>query len=226
MAFKTIGLGLALTCGTFAVGSTLAPAQAFSLNGSLAIEGVADLGPKNTNPATTSITWASSTSNGKVGYADGDFSTLVGKSVTLQNLLLSLRAIPTPAGSNYDFSAVPKFIDFGNVTLKGITSNLYFDLNAGSLERLAKSNSVTINTPDDPGISGLFKFNGQTVAKGEISGNRTFYSGGSSGISTISLAAEEVPEPFTILGSVTALGMGVALKKKQIQKLKKGKVTA
>ncbi|WP_208821706.1 PEP-CTERM sorting domain-containing protein [Tolypothrix sp. PCC 7910] len=223
MAFKTIGLGLALTCGTFAVGSTLAPAQAFSLNGTVAVDGTANLGPTKTNPANTQIQW---TSSGTVRQATGDFSTLLGNNVTLQNLALSLRSTLTAAGSNYDFSAVPKFIDFGTVTLKGITSSLSFDLSAGSLQRIAKNNSVTINTPEDPGISGFFKFNGQTVARGELSGNRTFNSSGSSGVTTISLATEEVPEPFTILGSVTALGMGVALKKKQIQKLKKEKVTA
>ncbi len=225
MNFKSLGLGIALTCGTFAVGNTIAmsPAQAFNLNGTISVQGPAELGPTGNNPASTAITWLTSINQPKVNEATGDFSSLLNRLVTIQNL--PLNRIGSASNQNtYSFNAITSFIDFGSLTLNGETNNLTFDLDAGTLNRSAKANTVTVDTSNNfPfGISGVFKFGDDTVGIGELNGNRSF-GNGSSGTTTISLTAQPVPEPLTILGSATALGLGTVLKRKSSKKQNKEK---
>lgn len=227
MSFKSLGLGIALTCGTLAVGNTFSvlPAQAVSLRGTVAVSGGADLGPKGINPENTAIKWtAPQASNGSVVAATGDFASLYGNLVKLTDVALTKFEDISANRANYQFAALPNFIDFGTVTLKGTTANLSFNLDSGFIERITKTTTTNVGTVlSDPGITGFFEFGGKTIAKGEINGNQSFLGGTSSGVAGISLTAEEVPEPLTILGSITALTMGAALKKKQAQKQNKEK---
>lgn len=227
MNFKSLGLGIALTCGTLAVGNTLSvsPAQAFSLSGTVAVSGGADLGPKGINPENTAIKWTMpQVLNGSVVAATGDFASLYGNLVKLTDVALTKFDDLSPNIANYQFAAVPKLIDFGTVTIKGTTANLSFNLDSGFIQRITKKTTTNVDTIlDDPGITGFFEFGGTTIAKGEINGNQSFLGNSGSGVAGISLTAEEVPEPLTILGSITALTMGAALKKKQAQKQSKEK---
>jgi hypothetical protein len=225
MNFKSLGLGIALSCGTVALGNslTMSPVQAFSLNGTVSVQGPASLGPVGNNPGSTAISWLNSINQPKVNEATGDFAGLINRLVTIQDLPLT-RDGSASNQNTYRFGAVPNFINFGSFTINGETRNLSFNLNAGELVRSAKPNTVSVDTSNNfPfGISGAFLFGSETVAIGELNGNRSFGTG-SSGTTTISLTAQPVPEPLTILGSATALGIGAVLKKKSTKKQNKEK---
>ncbi|BAY06965.1 PEP-CTERM sorting domain-containing protein [Calothrix sp. NIES-2098] len=227
MNFKSIGLGITLTCGTLAVGNslTMSPVQAFSLSGTVSLYGRADLGTNTSNPLSTAITWLKQP---RVEEGTGDFFNLEDQPVTIKNLPLTLKAGEVAGNKNtYTFNAVTSFIDFGSYSLNGQTKKLTFDLDAGKLTRTIQTNGVEVGTVNNLpfGLSGKFLFGDETVATGSLSGNRSFLGSDSSGLTTISLTTQAVPEPLTILGSATALGFGTTLKKKYGKKQNKEKTT-
>ncbi|BAY99168.1 hypothetical protein NIES37_31470 [Tolypothrix tenuis PCC 7101] len=215
MAFKTIGLGLALTCGTFAVGSTLAPAQAAFIN----IVGTSNfLNGGQNSPATDTISF----SNGKVeSFGGALFSGLaLNSKVNVASVNLAnptnIQVDGAETKAKYTGTSSNPFLTF--LGDPGLTFQIN---NSFSVTRTRDTDFNTTSAKFN--FLGAFYKNGQFLSKGIVTPNEIT---GKSGSFSMTIESQDVPEPFTILGSVTALGMGVALKKKQIQKLKKEKVTA
>ncbi|MBD2201122.1 PEP-CTERM sorting domain-containing protein [Calothrix sp. FACHB-1219] len=216
MNFKTIGVGIALTCGTLAVGSTLAPAQAASINGILNISGSGLFvnGPQATPSATDTIKF-DPTDSRVTNSSTGTFAGYKGQNVLISDIALALNSFnPTATGSNakYSGTASNAFIKFSD----GLKFNIKnpFEVDKFSI------NDTAIGVIKD--FTGTFVKNGSALGKGVFTVNQFEQDGSFS----MTIKATNVPEPLTILGSVTALGMGVALKKKQVQNLAKKKVTA
>ncbi|MBD2339474.1 PEP-CTERM sorting domain-containing protein [Calothrix sp. FACHB-156] len=214
MAFKTIGLGLALTCGTFAVSNTInvSSAQAASL-GRVNIAGSANfVNGAEKNPAATD-TLKFGTDSRVTNSSNGMFAGYVGQNVTISDIALKLISF-TPLGNGsiatYSGQAQNPFIKFADGLIFNIDNP--FDV--------TKTSSGKFASGIMPRFTGSFVKGNSLLGEGLLTVNQIKSDG------SFSMTAEAVPEPFTILGSVTALGMGVALKKKQIQKLKKEKATA
>jgi hypothetical protein len=218
MNFKTIGIGIAVTCGTFAVGSTLgiSPAQAAFLN----IVGTSDFLNGNSNaPATDTIFFK----NSKVESFGGSlFSALtVGSKVNVSNVNLSNPTGVTTSGTEttakYTGNAVNpnSFLSF--LSDPGLTFKI------DNPFKVTRNRDSYFKTTDAKfNFTGAFYKNGTFLSKGIATGNEI---NGVPGSYSMTINAN-VPEPLTILGSITALGMGAALRKKQAQKLAKQKVTA
>ena len=127
--------------------------------------------------------------------------------------------------------AVTSFIQFGEQTLTTtdgeITANLSFDLDAGQAWQFDNDGGITFlqTGPFQPGFTGRFVFNGETLATGNLSANYN----SESRIYNIVITAlgvepvtqddpvdtegvpkttSEVPEPLTTLGTGLALGFG------------------
>ncbi|MBD2356821.1 PEP-CTERM sorting domain-containing protein [Tolypothrix sp. FACHB-123] len=220
MSFKTISMGVALTCGTLAVGSSLgvSPAQAAFVN----FTGTANFTNGNSNtPSSDKITFT----NSKVESAGGSlFAGLVNTGVTVAAVELTNRTNVVNGGSyysaNYKGKTTNPFVEFlSNPSLKFIIDE---DFTVTRIRTPANSTLGTLaSTAAFFNFKGAF-FNGNTyLSSGILTANKIQGTPGS-----YSLTIATVPEPLTILGSITALGMGVALKKKQVQNLAKKKVTA
>jgi len=229
MNFKSIGFGIALTCGTLAVGSTLAPAQAATIVGTANFSGLLSFANESlTNPTTETLQF---TNPGGVLSATGIFASstdvTIGSGDPYSLQLTKIANISTNSAS-YSItspvtpaSPISPFLTFNN----GI------EFQATSIGNIVRR---TINTSDGV-ITGVDAFsiignfyNGATaIGSGSLTAQQINSPGGTaSGSYSYSIQAQSVPEPFTILGSVTALGMGAALKKKQAQKQIQEKVTA
>lgn len=214
MAFKTIGLGLALTCGTFAVSNTInvSSAQAVSL-GRVNIAGSANfVNGAETNPAATD-TLRFLTDSKVTDSSNGMFAGYVGQNVTISDIalkLISFTSLENGSLATYSGQAKNPFIQFAD--------GLIFNIN--NPFKVTKISDDTFASGSMPRFTGSFVKGNTLLGSGLLTVNQIKSDG------SFSMTAEAVPEPFTILGSVTALGMGVALKKKQIQKLKKDKVRA
>ncbi|MDZ7958666.1 MAG: PEP-CTERM sorting domain-containing protein [Aulosira sp. DedQUE10] len=215
MAFKTIGLGIALTCGTFAVGSTLSPAQAAFIN----IVGTSNfLNGSQNSPTSDKITF----SNSKVESLGGSlFSALTegsGVNVSAVNLTnpTNIQVDGTETKAKYTGTSTNPFLTFLSDPGLSFQINNPFDVT-----RTRESDFTTTSAKFS--FLGAFYKGGQFLSKGIVTANEV---NGVPGSYSMTIKSQDVPEPFTILGSITALGMGVAMKKKQIQRLKKEKVTA
>ncbi|BAY61314.1 hypothetical protein NIES22_13790 [Calothrix brevissima NIES-22] len=235
MNFKTISIGLAATCSTLAVGSTfgVAPTQAATITGIVNITGNAvfkngnEYG-KDTPKAGETITFSEAKVNDKT--TTGSFTSYIGQSVTIPKILLSFISGSTKTGSFgetiHEYTSLASsfnpFITFSDGLKFEVKDP--FKIIKGSFNDPAKksvyagSNSFSGNFIDQNNNvigSGLFTLQQQKIKKNAPAGSFS-----------MTISAHDVPEPLTILGSVTALGMGVALKKKQVQNLAKNKVTA
>ncbi|BAY89616.1 MULTISPECIES: PEP-CTERM sorting domain-containing protein [unclassified Tolypothrix] len=215
MAFKTIGLGLALTCGTFAVSNTVnvSSAQAFSL-GRVNIAGSANfVNGAEKNPAATDTIKFDATDATVKKSSNGMFAGYIGQNVTISDIALKLISYTSSGDgsvANYSGQANNPFIQFADGLIFNISNPF----------EVTKTSSGTFAFGIMPKFTGSFVKDKTFLGNGLLTVNQIQSDG------SFSMTAEAVPEPFTILGSVTALGMGVVLKKKQIQKLKKEKVTA
>ncbi|MBD2193930.1 MULTISPECIES: PEP-CTERM sorting domain-containing protein [Calothrix] len=214
MNFKTISIGIAVTCSAFAVGSTfgVSPAQAAFLN----IVGTSDfLNGGQKSPTTDTIFFK----NSKVeSFGGALFSGLtLNSQVNVSSVKLTNPTNITTLGSrtiaDYTGTSSNPFITF--------TSDpaLSFKIN-NPFEATRTRNSARNTTRAGFDFLGAFYKNGKYVSTGVLTANEISGKPGSYSMTI------NVPEPLTILGSVTALGMGVALKKKQVQNLAKKKVTA
>jgi hypothetical protein len=227
MNFKTIGMGVALTCGSMAVGSafSVAPAQAATISGTVNITGNAIFKNgneynKNTPAPGESVKFSSAKVQND--STTGSFTSYIGQAVTIPQIFLTFIPGSTTTGLfgekihqyTADVSTFNPLITFSD-GLKFEVQNP-FKVIKGSFNDASKtvsagSNLFTgkfINQYDKVVGSGLFTINQQNK-------NGTF-----------SMTVSAVPEPLTILGSITALGMGAALRKKQAQKQAREKVTA
>ncbi|MFM2062105.1 MAG: hypothetical protein RLZZ507_1775 [Cyanobacteriota bacterium] len=209
--FKSQLLGIAAVLPVAAVVSFAGSAQAASLSGSLTINGNV---VRSDNGGVT-----------KLDFRDiddiettGDFSNFIfdftgtGPDATLPvaspNYINILDLYLTSTGFSPSVDPLVSFLDFGQRTLNGEVGFLTFDLNEPS--------SVSIGT-NFVGFdaTGVWQFNGQTIATGGISmsnsrGTQSY---------TISLdAVRAVPEPTTMLGlGLAAAGMTVARRRKLVK---------
>lgn len=232
MNFKTISIGLAATCGTLAVGSTLgvSSAQAASITGVVNITGNAVFTNGNeygkiTPKTGEEITFSEATVNDK--KTTGSFASYIGESVTIPKILLSFISGSTATG--FFGETIHQYTSLAsNFNLVEFNNGLRFEVEdplkivkgsfADKISVSAGSNLFSgkfIDQKNNVIGSGLFTLQQQKDEKGLPAGSFS-----------MTISAKDVPEPLTILGTVTALGMGVALKKKQVQNLAKKKVTA
>lgn len=193
--------------------STIAPAQALNLNGSVSLSGNAQV-PNGQNPASTTINFTSVTVDDLVG----DFGDVLTPPLpVISNLTLNRTVITDNIGpdfsANYEISGpIANFINFGTQTIDGVTSQLTFDLLSAEFSRNSFGNPaqfVSLNPTNL--LNGVFQFNGETVANGFLSASLS--GAGDSYQITLSTDPVDVPEPFTILGSLSALGVGTVMKK-------------
>ncbi|MGB3509588.1 MAG: PEP-CTERM sorting domain-containing protein [Microcoleaceae cyanobacterium] len=184
----------ALATSTIAI----SPAEAFQLTGSIGIVGTSVFGDTdNASPETTTLGFTSNEIGGS-----GDFANL-SEPIDIKTLDL------TRDGSSYSYNQTTSWINFGEQDLGNGLQTLTFDLDAGLLTRTyRKENSLRI--VDIEGITGQFMYGGETIGSGWFSASQS----GTSSRYEITLETEEVPEPLSILGTVTALGFGAMLKKK------------
>lgn len=222
MNFKSLGLGIALTCGTFALSSTINASQTQAATISKAeFAGVFSIeNQSQVNPATETLNFRNP---GIVLDANGVFD-----GATTVN-------IGTGLGNNSPFSLLlnrSDVIDSTSATYTanlGSLSNALFSFNNGvqfyatgiaNFVRSTREGTTAITAFKIPGTLSN-GFNGE--AFGSFSGQNL--PGVSTGSVSFSLVAQDVPEPLTILGSATALGLGAVLKKKSTKKQNKEKAT-
>ncbi|MBD2385871.1 PEP-CTERM sorting domain-containing protein [Cylindrospermum sp. FACHB-282] len=212
---KYISGGAAFAGSALILSSTLAvaPAQAASIYGTVNISGSATFAnPNEAAPATDTIKFLTSVVD---TTTTGSFTSLIGTSATVSDVNLVKSGSSSTMGSwtatSYTGTASNPLIQFAN--------GLKFDINNSfNVLRLATSGFTLAAT--EP-FSGTF-YNSSGVAVGN--GLFTVNSIGSQG--SYSATIEAVPEPFTILGSATALGFGAFLKKKRAEKQKQATVSA
>jgi hypothetical protein len=215
MNFKSIGLGLALTCGTLAIGSTLSPAQAAFIN----VVGTSDFanGSENT-PLNDTITF----SNSKVESFGGSlFSALtVGSKVNVKSVSLTnptnIQVDGTETKARYTGTSANPFLTFLG------DPGLSFQINNPFNVSRTRDSAFTTTSATFSFLGAFYK-GGQFLSKGIVTANEV---NGVPGSYSMTIKSEDVPEPLTILGSITALGMGTALKNKQAKKQSKEKVRA
>ena len=199
MALRTalIGATMAATASVMTVG--VSSAQAITLNGSLSLDGPVNIDTAPGNPSTTVLDFIDGENN--VQESTGDFATLLPSpmlpdaGITLTDLELDLVAPISSISGIYEATNVVPFIDFGSRTLGSTTANLTFDLDKVSLQRLRASNNLVSFFTTEP-LSGKFQFNGETVASGFLNASLS----GESESYQLTLVAESVPEPATMLG--------------------------
>jgi hypothetical protein len=206
---KLIGAGIALAGSTLVLGSTLsAPAQAFVLIGGdvINLTGGAKFatGSNAADPLSDTITFLPGTVAGG-GTTTGGFLTLglVGTTVNLTPISLSRTSF-----GNYDGTAANPFITF--------FGGLKFDVdNPIKFTRTLIGNLSAYNADSFTGT--FYNADGIASAKGILTANAIGKNG------SYSASIQVVPEPFTILGTATALGFGAFMKSK---KKKEDKVSA
>lgn len=184
---------VACTVGIMAVS---APAEALQLQGAVSISSV----PNSTAVTVSTIDFGP----GQVDQGTGDFFSLIGESVTVEDITgLNL-------GDN-TIGPIAKFIDFGIVTLDGKTKSLVFDLLSATITTtqtlIGGGQFNTAHASEN--LTGLFKFGGQTIGRGVLDANRLGPRNTTTGVNSyeILLAAEPIPTPALLPGLV---GMGVA----------------
>ncbi len=208
-------------CAFLAVAATvlsidLKPAQALTLNGSLAIGGngtideTFDSVAPGTNGDKTKLSFLNPSF---VVSVAGDFAVpnitpaLLGSSPTIKNLILT-----DPDGDFlYDNPGVTSFIDFGNYTIisgsNTVTGNLSFDLFGGN-NQFKRSILLPsdISYQDPNGIFGKFKFNGGTFGTGFVNISQSSQSGSFQ----ISLTATGIGDPPILPEPSAAIALGIA----------------
>ncbi len=206
------------TTGSVAIALSLGEAvQAFSLNGSFSLTGTAIFGkPNEASPLEDTLSFQS---NRIEDGASGSFASLVGltsptlliETLNLTRIGDSFNPIPEVTTSFYQFTPSSNpFINFGSHDLFGTgeTESLTFNLNPGIAQRNYFS-SNSFNTVNLTEVTGIFLYGNNAIGRGSLTALRSR----EQNRYTITLRAEPIPEPFTILGSLSALGVGTLLKK-------------
>lgn len=214
MAVNKLGIGLALACGTLAVGANFAaPAQASGLTGTVNITGVSDFQNSDFVPPANDVV---KFSNAKVeASSTGIFTSYIGQGVTLSNITLTsptdVSVTPLTTSATYSASAPNPFITFGD-NLRFIVDNP-FDFNRVAT-RLSNVNLFSGSAL----FSGIFQNSaGENMGLGlvtlqEIRNNGSF----SLTLDVIPNpgTGTEIPEPATVFGLTTVLAAGYLSRKK------------
>ncbi|MGA1264146.1 MAG: PEP-CTERM sorting domain-containing protein [Prochlorothrix sp.] len=202
MLKQTFATAASLTVAFTAIAGS---AEAATISGSVSFSGAAGVGSTIVNPLSDSLSF----STFAVDSANGSFSG-VGIS-SISNLVLSrlgvIDGVNDANGTSalYGYTAIPAFVQFTN----GIT----FNLDAGSLTRIRQTASRLTTIFEFGALSGTFvNASGSTLGLGSVTAS--FSSNPSLSSSSYALSIAAVPEPLTILGTLTAAGLGLGLKKK------------
>jgi hypothetical protein len=216
--FKTQLLGAAAVVPIAAAGllASAGTAQALTLNGSLSLDGTAQIPNDGVNPAQTKIIFKDVDGVD----ASGDFATLFpplqpNSNISLKPLNLTKIANIINSGpltrATYSTGGVIPFIDFGIRTLGATTAQLTFDLDNSVVTRTRTGNANIAHVTLD-GITGKFNFDGKTIASGFLNASL------SGSTSAYELSLTTVPEPATILGlGVVGAGMAFAGRRKLVK---------
>ncbi|HEY9800504.1 MAG TPA: PEP-CTERM sorting domain-containing protein [Leptolyngbyaceae cyanobacterium] len=211
MTVNKLGLGLALACGTLAVGANFAaPAQASGLKGTLNITGVSDFQSSSfVPPANDTVKF----SNAKVqASSTGIFASYIGQGVTLSDIKLTspynVSITSTKTKASYSASAPNPFITFSD-DLKFIVDNPF------EFERTATRLSGVNILSGSAIFSGVFQnASGKNVGIGDV----TLQEINNKGSFSLTLTATSVPEPATVFGLTTVLAAGYLSRKKLVKK--------
>jgi hypothetical protein len=203
---KYIGGGAALASSALILSTTLAvaPAQAVSLNGTINLSGSAAFAkPNQVAPATDTIKFLTSIVD---NTTTGSFVSLIGTSAVMSdiNLVKTGPSGPLFNATPYTGTVANPFIQFAN--------GLKFDISNSFNVLRAAGGGFTLAASQP--FLGTFYGNGVALGDGVFTVNALGTQG------SYSATIEAVPEPFTILGSATALGFGAFLKRKRAQKQK------
>ncbi|MBD2546134.1 PEP-CTERM sorting domain-containing protein [Planktothricoides raciborskii] len=215
---QTLGLGTSFIAATVTVATVVAvaPAQAALLNGGVGLSGDLDI-----NNTASGFVWKFS--ENVVNDKSGDFAGLsfpADGSLPQINDLAFTCGVGNPTFCTTD--PVTPLISFGTQTIKGTTAELTFNLDA--TQYLSFGVPGVINTTASfPYLTGAFKFNGATLAVGQLSGGYTNFGSNQNSTYQMTLATKDVPEPLTIMGSGFALGFGGLFQRKNAAKRKNQK---
>jgi hypothetical protein len=212
---KYIGGGASLAISALILSATLsaAPAQAFSLNGSIKLSGTATLAkPNQVSPATDTIKFLTSLVD---NTTTGSFASLIGTSAVISDVNLIKAGPSVPLGPSfsatpYTATTVNPFIQFQN--------GLKFDIN--NPFNVLRASGGGFKVAASQGFSGIFYGNGVALGNGIFTVNVLNTQG------SYSATIAAVPEPLTIFGSSMALGFAAFLKRKRAQKQKQATVSA
>jgi len=194
---------------TVATVVSVAPAQAIQLSGSMGLSG-------NLNITNTSNGFIWNFSQNVLNDKFGDFlgvSFADNSKPQISTLEFSCISAPSMFGvpmKSCTTDPIASFIDFGMQTIKGVTANLSFNLDAANY--MSWGNNFFNTTSAAPAITGSLMFNGTTLAVGNFAGGKT----GNSSTYQMTLAAvpTTIPEPSTTLGIGLTVGLAGLLRRK------------
>jgi len=202
---SSLGLGTSLIAATVTAATVVAvaPAQAASLDvglhGSVGLSGDLDI-----NDTANGFTWKFSEN-----VVNDKFDDFAGLSFPADGSLPQINDLAFTCGIGNPTSCttdpVTPFISFGTQSIKGEIAELTFNLD--ETQFISWEAFGTGTTVSFPYLTGAFKFNGTTLAKGQLSGGYTNWGSNQSSTYQMTLATD-VPEPLTIMGSGLALGFG------------------
>jgi hypothetical protein len=207
--FPSVLFGATLAATTAVVAFAPSSAQAIQLSGSVSINGTLDI--TQINSTTVGLDFVDVDGVSSTPVFSNFLPPLNTGSLTIKDLTLTALVTPTLT-ANYATGAVATFLDFGTRTLGSDTGLLTFDLNAANflVTTIPSTGSIAATLQ---GATGVWKFNGSTIATGAITG--TDFGEGSY---TISLTAQPVPEPITMGGLALGAGFGAFLKSRYSKK--------
>lgn len=207
---QSLSLGTSLIAASVTVATvvSVAPAQAIQLSGSMGLSGDLDI----TNTSNGFIwNFSENVLNDQFGdFLGVSFADNSGPEIsTLEFSCISAGTMFGVPMNSCTTDAIASFIDFGMQTIKGVTANLSFNLDAANY--MSWGNNFFNTTSAASGITGSLMFNGATLAVGSFSGSQT----GNSSTYQMTLAAvpTSVPEPSTTLGIGLTLGLAGLLRR-------------
>ncbi|WP_375477427.1 PEP-CTERM sorting domain-containing protein [uncultured Nostoc sp.] len=207
----TLAATFVIPLATAGIFTSAGSAQAVTLNGSIGLSGKSVIPSDGINPKNTSIKF----NTVHVDDTYDDFAAFLpslnsGISINTLNLtkLANLPAVGTTTSATYSTGVYTPFIDFGWRTLGSTFAHLTFNLDDSVVTRTRKSATGISDSLLD--LMGKFYFNGQTIATGTLNASLS----GASSTYQLTLVAEAVPEPTTILG-LGAVGAVMAMSRRR-----------
>lgn len=221
MSFKSIGLTALTSAAVASVAMVpFSPAQAITLKGSIAVSGAATVQDQNVgetkNLDFTSVQVTSATGS-FAGISSVDAINSLPLTLTSQVLDASSTPALTIFNRTFNAAGLTPFIDFGLRTIEGVTSNLFFNLDASSNFKgskiLAGSSRPLLTVSTFGPVTGQFVFDEETIGSGFLSGSRSGKAAKNGAYQfTLTARPEAVPTPALLPGLV---GMGVAALRKR-----------